>query len=73
MKWIHNSEGKPMGVTSFKTMSEWVAVKYYSKYDTKIITACGRFCHDRNEWFVSGGCDEDANKKDVIEWLYECE
>lgn len=71
MKWVKNEERKPEGVTSFKTMSEWVAVKYYSKYDRKIITVCGRFCHDRCSWFVSGGCDGNIYNKSVIEWLDE--
>ena len=70
-RWIKSKDRLPVGVTYFETMSEWVAVKYFSKYDKKEITACGRYCHDRHEWFISGGCDEDANKKDVIKWLDE--
>jgi hypothetical protein len=73
MKWIDTNERLPIGITSFKTMSDWVAVKYYSQYDKKEITACGRYCYDRHEWFISGGCDDDANKKDIAKWLDESE
>jgi len=69
MKWIKQTERKPVGVTSFKNMSEWVAVKFFSDYNKKIVTGSARYCHDRNEWFINGG---HANgEKDVIEWLDE--
>jgi hypothetical protein len=59
----------PIGVTSFGTMSDWVAVKIFSNYHNKIVTACARYCHDRAKWFVSGGVYN--NENDVIEWLVE--
>jgi hypothetical protein len=71
MKWINSNERLPVGVTSFKTMSDWVAVKVYSTYNKMEVTACARYCHDRHKWFVSGGHAND--EKVVTKWLDECE
>jgi len=69
MKWVKPSERNPDGVYSFKTISEWVAVKFFSEYNKKEVTGSARYCHDRNQWFISGG--HVNGEKIVIEWLDE--
>ena len=70
MKWIDPNKNLPEGVSSFKTMSDYVAVKIFSLYSKKIETAVGRYCHDRKRWFVVGGhIYNDENN--VLKWLKE--
>lgn len=71
MNWIDSNKQLPIGVRDFNRLSNWVAVKYYSNYEKKIITACGVYDHEKKEWFVSGGYDNVINKKEVIKWLNE--
>lgn len=70
MEWINPNERLPIGVTCFNTMSDWVAVKFFSHYNKKEVTACARYCHERKEWFISGGHAREE-EKEVIKWLDE--
>lgn len=51
-EWISVDKELPEGVTSFKTMSEFVLVNISAARKDECGVGYGRYCHDRKRWFA---------------------